>query len=92
MVEESTMTIQEGKTHNGESLSTVEFIITTELPEKVKKTVFIETEETKIQLKSTTDVNFNRSYEIPRGFSLEGIDYDYDDNFLVLKLHLTQES
>jgi uncharacterized membrane protein YciS (DUF1049 family) len=92
MVEESTMTIQEGKTQNGESVSTVEYIITTELPDKVKKTIFIETEETKILLKSTTDVDFNKSYEIPKGFNLEGIDYDYDDNFLVLKLHLTQES
>ena len=92
MMEESIMTIQERKTQNGESISTVEYIITTELPDKMKKTVFIETEETKILLKSTTDVNFNKSYEIPNGFSLEGIDYDYEDNFLILKLHLTKES
>jgi len=91
LMEESTMKIQEGKTHNGESIATVEYIITTELPEKVKKSIFIETKETKILLKSTTDDAFTRSYEIPAGFGLEGIDYDYDENFLVLKLHLVQE-
>ena len=86
------MTIQEGKTQNGDSVATVEYIITTELPDKIKKTVFIETEESKILLKSTSDDTFKRSYEIPTGFGLEGIDYDYDDNFLVLKLLLIKES
>ncbi|MBN1683023.1 hypothetical protein JW865_05675 [Candidatus Bathyarchaeota archaeon] len=91
-VEESTMTIQEGKTQSGESIASVEYIITTELPEKIKRTLFIETEETKILLQSNIDKNFNKTYEIPKGFILDAIDYDYEDNFLVLKLHLIKES
>lgn len=90
--EESIMTIREGRTQSGESIASVEYIITTELPEKIKKTLFIETEETKILLQSTTDKNFNKIYEIPKGFILEAIDYDYEDSFLVLKLHLIKES
>ena len=84
------ITLQESKMPGGEGYESVEYMITTELPKRLQKTVTIESDEETIYLKSSADAGFNRSYPIPEGFDLEGIDYDYEEGYLVLKLRLVK--
>ena len=86
------ITLQESKMPGGEGYESVEYMITTELPKRLQKTVTIESDEETIYLKSSADAGFNRSYPIPEGFDLEGIDYDYEEGYLVLKLRLVKIS
>lgn len=71
---------------------TMEYIITTELPERLRERVYIETGEEEIYLKSIEGDRFLRSYSLPRGFEVEEIDYDYEGSYLVLKLRLIRIS
>jgi hypothetical protein len=71
---------------------TMEYIITTELPEGLRERVYIETGEEEIHLRSIEGDGFLRSYSLPRGFELEEIDYDYEGSYLVLKLRLIRIS
>jgi len=71
---------------------TMEYIITTELPEELRKRVYIETSEEEVHLRSIEGDGFLRSYSLPRGFEVEEIDYDYEGSFLVLKLRLIRIS
>lgn len=81
--------IQEGKMQSGES--TVDYVITTEVPKKLVKTIVVETSVRGVSLRSTADRGFSRSYNLPQGFNLEGLDYDYDGGYLVLNLRLGRE-
>ena len=58
------------------------------MPKKLEKTIMVESTGACIHLHSTTDKDFDRSYKIPEGHDLEGIDYDYEEGYLVLRLHL----
>jgi len=84
----------ERKVIYGEGLSQVvkndvmDYIITTELPGKLKKSIYIEADEESIHLKSTQDKGFFRSYIIPQGFEVDEINYNYEGNYLLLKLKL----
>jgi hypothetical protein len=84
------ITLQESKMLGGEGYESVEYMITTELPKRLQKSMTIEADEETIYLRSSAEAGFNRSYPIPEGFDLEGIDYDYEEGYLVLKLHLVK--
>ena len=66
----------------------MEYIITTELPGKLKKSIYIESDEGSIHLKSTQDKGFFRRYLLPQGFEVDEINYNYEGNYLLLKLKL----
>lgn len=67
---------------------TMEYIITTELPGGLMRSIYIESDCDAIHLRSTLDEAFNRSYDLPSGFEVEDIAYNYEGRFLVLKLML----
>jgi len=71
---------------------TMEYIITTELPDRLRRRVYIEAADEEIRLRSTEDEAFLRSYSLPEGFEVEEIDYDYEGSYLVLKLSLIRVS
>ena len=83
-------TISEISGQRGREFEHVEFIITTELPKKLDKTIMIETTGRGVTLRSTKDVGFLKSYTIPDGHVLEELDYDYEDSYLVLRLKLVR--
>jgi len=84
------ITLQESKMLGGEGYESVEYMITTELPKRLQKSMTIEADEETIYLRSSAEAGFNRSYPIPEGFDLEGIDYDYEEGYIVLKLNLVK--
>ncbi len=82
------VTILEGSLTGGEHFERVEYVITAEMPRKLEKTILVETNGASIHLHSSADKEFGRSYPIPEGHELEGLDYDYEEGYLVLRLHL----
>jgi len=86
--ENSDYTVTEGNLQGGENFEHVEYVITAELPKKLEKTIIVESSGASISLHSTADKGFNRTYYIPEGHDLEGIDYDYEEGYLVLRLRL----
>jgi hypothetical protein len=82
--------IKEGKMQGGESVSSTDYVITTEVPKKLVKTIMVETRKNSISLTSSVDKEFAKTYSLPNGFNLEGIDYDYDEGYLILNLHLAR--
>jgi hypothetical protein len=82
------ITIVEGNLLGGEHFERVEYVITAEMPRRLEKTILVETNEDSIHLHSSADKDFGRSYPIPEGHELEGLDYDYEEGYLVLRLHL----
>jgi HSP20 family molecular chaperone IbpA len=84
------VTIIEGNMLGGEHFERVEYVITAEMPKRLEKTILVETNGVSIHLHSTSDKEFRRSYPIPEGHELEGLDYDYDEGYLVLRLHLVR--
>ncbi len=85
-------TIVEGNLTGGDNFEHVEYVITAELPKKLEKTILVESNGANIHLHSTADKDFNRNYTIPDGHDLEGLDYDYEEGYLVLRLHLVRIS
>ncbi len=83
-------TIYEEQMAGNDGFEHTEYLITTELPRKLERTIQIETHPQDIHIWSTVDSNFTRSYPIPEGHDLEGLDYDYEDGYLVLRLHLVR--
>lgn len=67
---------------------TMEYIITTELPARLRRSIYIETDNEEVRLRSSLDRAFNRKYTLPRGFTVEDIDYDYEGDYFLLKLIL----
>lgn len=82
------VTVMEGNLSGGENFEHIEYVITAELPKGLKKTILVESNSNVISLHSTLDKDFNRNYYIPDGHDLEGLDYDYEEDYLVLRLHL----
>jgi hypothetical protein len=69
-------------------LDTMDYIITAELPVRLRRSIYIEADEEAIHLRSTEDEAFLRSYSLPSGFEVDNIDYSYEGSFLLLKLML----
>jgi uncharacterized protein (DUF983 family) len=83
-------TVMEGNLSDGENFEHIEYVITAELPKRMEKTILVESNGTSIHLHSTLDKEFKRNYTIPDGHDLEGLDYDYEEGYLVLRLHLVR--
>ena len=82
------LTVMEGNLSGGAGFEHVEYVITAELPQRLNKTILVESSGTTINLYSTLDKEFNKRYTIPEGHDLKGLDYDYEEDYLVLRLHL----
>lgn len=87
-LENEDLKVVEGNLSSGENYEHIEYVITAELPKKLEKTILVESNDATIQLYSTIDENFKRSYSIPEDHDLEGLDYDYEEGYLVIRLHL----
>lgn len=73
------------------SKDTVEYMITTEIPQKLQKTIFIEDEIDRVLLLSNKDKNFVKIYNLPEGYIIDSVESDYEENFLVLKIQLRKD-
>ena len=65
-----------------------DYVITLDVPAELRKTLFIEGNHGEINLGSSAQPFFRRSYNLPEGFELDGYYHEFDDRFLVLRLKL----
>ena len=70
---------------------TTEYIITLEVPRRLRNTMYVEVEEGEIYLKSTRDSGFQRRYTLPAGFDVEDVEFNYEGSYLILKLMLRRK-
>ena len=82
--------LNENQFSGGNVTETMEYMITTEIPEALKDTIFLEDNLNEVVLLSEKDVGFNRSYSIPDHFIIDSIESAYEEEFLVLKVKLVR--
>jgi hypothetical protein len=66
----------------------LEYMITTRISGYLQRTIYIETENSQIVMRSHKDKSFYKSYKLPEDFELDDIYYEYDEDYLLLKLSL----
>jgi hypothetical protein len=65
-------------------------MITTEIPEILKETIYLEDNLVKLILRSDKNPTFQKSYNIPEGFVIESVESAFEESFLLMKVKLIQ--
>lgn len=89
--DEGIYTLQESNGSSSSVTETVEYMITTEIPEKLKDTIYIEDNLDEIVLLSEKDPNFQRNYNIPESYIIDSVESAYEDSFLLVKIKLVRD-
>ena len=84
-------TLQETRGSSSSVTEKVEYMITTEVPESLKDTIYIEDNLDEVILKSEKDPEFQRNYMIPDNYIIDSVESAYEDSFLLLKIKLVQD-
>lgn len=66
----------------------MEYMITTIIPKRIREKIYIEEGDGEISIKSQGVEIYEKSYELPEGYGVESLDYDYEGEYLLLKLKL----
>lgn len=66
----------------------MEYMITIEVPSHLRSTIYVEGGDGTVQLRSSADESFHRSYRLPEGFEVDEYDHEYEGDYLLLKLKL----
>jgi hypothetical protein len=88
--DEGIYTLNETHFSGSNVTETQEYMITTEIPDALKDTIFLEDNLNEIVLLSDKDNGFNRAYSIPDQFIIDSVESAYEDQFLVLKVKLVR--
>ena len=71
---------------------TTEYIISLRVPRGLRGSLYVEVgEDDEIYIRSTRDPTFERSYRIPAGFDVEDVEFDYEGDYLILRLLLRRK-
>ncbi len=89
--DEGIYTLNENNFSGGNVTETMEYMITTELTEGLKDTIFLEDNLNEIVLLSEKDPGFKKTYNIPDNFIIDSVESAYEDQYLVLKVKLYRE-
>jgi hypothetical protein len=89
--DEGIYTLQESHGSGSNVTETVEYMITTEVPEKLKETIYIEDNLDEVVLRSEKDPGFLKSYNIPDSYIIDSVESAYEDGFLLLKVKLVRD-
>jgi hypothetical protein len=89
--DEGIYTLQESRGSSSNITETIEYMITTEIPEKLKDTIYIEDNLDEIVLKSEKDTGFQKVYNIPDSYIIDSVESAYEDTFLLLKIKLVRD-
>jgi len=89
--DEGVYTINENNFSGGNVTETIEYMITTEIPETLKDTIFLEDNLNEIVLLSEKDASFRKIYGIPEPFIVDSVESAYEDELLVLKVKLYKD-
>jgi hypothetical protein len=70
----------------------VDYMITLELPDHIRRRVLIEGDGGVLWLRSGADGGFVRRYSLPEGFEVGEFEYEYEGSYLLLKLRLRRSA
>ena len=87
---EGIYTLQKRNDQSSNITDILEYMITTEIPESLKETIYLEDSLVKIILRSQIDPDFQKAYKIPEGYMIDSVDSAYEDPYLLLKVKLIQ--
>jgi len=85
--EEGIYTIHDG-TPLGSFYETIEYMITTEIPQGLKGSIYIEEDDDRLKLLSTKDNGFVKVYDIPSNCLVDDVESDYEGSYLLVKVRL----
>jgi hypothetical protein len=85
--EEGIYTIQDG-TPLGSFSEIIEYMITTEIPQGLKGSIYIEEDDDRLRLLSTRDNGFVKIYDIPSNCLVDDVESDYEGSYLLVKVRL----
>ncbi len=78
--------------HEGTPLSsfyeTIEYMITTEIPQGLEGSIYIEEDEGRLMLLSSRDSGYVRVYDLPPNCLVDDLESDYEGNYLLLRVRL----
>jgi hypothetical protein len=78
--------------HEGPPLSsfyeTIEYMITTEVPQGLEGSIYIEEDEGRLRLLSSRDNGFIRVYDVPSNCLVDDVESDYEGSYLLLRVRL----
>lgn len=74
--------------HGSNEPDTTDYLITVYVPEDLNRTLYIESEEDGVKIMSRTDDSFCKTYSLPEGFEFDEYHYEYEENYLLLKIRL----
>jgi hypothetical protein len=89
--DEGIYSLNENNFSGGNVTETIEYMITIEIDEILKDTIYLEDNLNEIVLLSEKDTTFRRSYRIPEPFIIDTVESAYEDEFLLLKVKLYKE-
>jgi hypothetical protein len=87
----SIYSIQKSYGSSSNITETIEYMITTEIPEGLKDTIYIEDNYEEVVLRSEMDPNFQKNYNIPDSYIIDSVESAYEDSFLLLKIKLIRD-
>ena len=69
----------------------VDYLITLDVPQGLNKTIYVDGgEDDSVVLRSSADPGFYRVYNLPKDFLVDEYTYEYEENYLVLRLRLVR--
>jgi len=89
--DEGIYSIQKSYGSSSNVTETIEYMITTEIPEGLKDTIYIEDNYEEVVLRSEMDPNFQKNYNIPDSYIIDSVESAYEDSFLLLKIKLIRD-
>ncbi|MBD3173439.1 Hsp20 family protein [Candidatus Bathyarchaeota archaeon] len=89
--DEGVYTLQESRGGSSNIIETVEYIITTEIPDRLRDTIYIEDNFDELVLRSQKDKKFNKRYSIPDDYVIDSVESAYEDGFLLLNVKLLKD-
>jgi len=88
--DEGLYTIQESSGSGSNVTETIEYIITTEVPEKLRDSIYIEDNLDEVVIRSEKDTTFQRHYNIPDNYLIDYVESAYEDGYLLLRVKLVK--
>lgn len=78
--------------HVQEESKAMDYVITIDVPSRLRRTIYIESNGNAVHLRSNVDGSFHRSYRLPEGFDVDEYDYEYEGSYLLLRLKLKRRA
>jgi hypothetical protein len=85
---DSLFSLNENNSKTNTVTETVDYMITSEVPQKLKDSIDIYDNDTELVIKSISDKRFIKVYPLPENHTVDSLQYEFEGDFLLLKVSL----